>query len=71
MAAGVRELKDRQDQYQYIVKTLASFNELLDLRNRLVVMNLSQVPIREGDDLKPKDLFFTDAFRTAYKLLFK
>ncbi|KAL7080237.1 hypothetical protein ACQ4LE_000480 [Meloidogyne hapla] len=71
MAAGVRELKDRQDQHQYIVKTLASFKELLDLRNRLVVMNLSQVTIKEGDDLKPKDLFFIDAFRTAYKLLFK
>ncbi|CAK5083342.1 unnamed protein product [Meloidogyne enterolobii] len=71
MAAGVRELKDRQDQHQYIVKTLASFKDLLNLRNRLVVMNLSKEPIKEGDDLKPKDLFFIDAFRTAYKLLFR
>jgi hypothetical protein len=79
MAAGVRELKDRQSQQQYIVKTLASYPELLTLRNELVQLNLStssqsfvvRLRDREEEDLRPKDLFFVDAFRIAYKLLFK
>src|SRR5690242_4440578 len=59
MAAGVRETKERQSQQQYTIKTLASFPELLELRNRLAQMNLSsQVPVAGDDDLRPKDLFF-------------
>jgi len=71
MAAGVRELKERQPQYQYVVKTLASYGELLTLRNRMARTSLSKQPLREDAALSQKDVFFVDAFRKTYQLLFR
>lgn len=71
MAAGVRELKDRMPQQQYLVKTMASYPELLNLRNQIGEMNFMQKSGAEEDDLRQKDYFFVDAFRKAYQLLFK
>uniref|UniRef100_A0A914HVW4 GTF3C1 extended winged-helix domain-containing protein n=1 Tax=Globodera rostochiensis TaxID=31243 RepID=A0A914HVW4_GLORO len=72
MASGVREVrsKERYAHHQYIVKTMASYKELIDLRNRLASMNFSQAN-KIDDQLQPKDLFFMNAFRTSYQLLFR
>ncbi|KAL3118996.1 hypothetical protein niasHT_003779 [Heterodera trifolii] len=72
LAAGVREVrsKERYAHHQYIVKTMASYKELLDLRNHLASLNFSQTNKME-DQLQQKDFFFMNAFRASYQLLFR
>lgn len=86
MAAGVREVrsKDRFAHHQYIVKTMASFKELLQLRNQMAQLNMklpkttaSSAEAETNADfdgkgqLRQKDYFFADAFRASYQLLFR
>ncbi|CAD5219846.1 unnamed protein product [Bursaphelenchus okinawaensis] len=65
MAAGAREMvrPGRMAQLQYIVKTLASYSSMIEIRNKLSEMVFT--------DESAKNQYFLDAFKKAYEYIFK